>query len=146
MKFVELIVQAVKSIADLCNKLMDAADGEKYAAGVQALNQNVDETYNQMRELILNDETLSTETKLEKLEKLAKSQEAARKNCEAAIEGNKKQVAKIGKEIFAALATCGLSYLPQIVNAMKSNNPNEPASIPEAEQPALIEDTSEPLA
>ena len=142
MNIVGLIVEAVKNIAALCNKLVDAADAKKYAEGVQKLNQSVDETYNKMRELILADDSLTTEEKLEKLEKLAQSQETARQTCEKAIQGNKEHIAKIATEIFAALTTCGISYLPKIVSGIKSSKKQPEVAVNENERPSLVEETS----
>ena len=119
IKFIEYILKAVKNITEICNKVVDASDPKKYAEGVHALNQNVDETYAKMRELIANDETLSASEKVEKLDKLALSQQAAIKACGEEIKDNRAHIAKIVTEVFAALATCGVSYVPKMIDGCK---------------------------
>ena len=120
IKFIEYILKAVKNITEICNKVIDASDPQKYAEGVHALNQNVDETYARMRELISNDDTLSASEKVEKLDKLAKSQQAAIKACGEEIRDNRAHIAKIVTEVFAALATCGVSCIPRVINGNKN--------------------------
>lgn len=119
IKIVECIVQFVKNITSLCNKVVDASDPVKFAEGVNTLNRQIDDTYVKMRELIMNDGTMSSSEKLEKLEKLANSQKAAQYSCEEAIKENREHLAKIVAEVFAALATCGISCIPKVVKGHK---------------------------
>ena len=119
LKIIEYILQAIKNITEVCNKVVDSSDPKKHAEGVHALNQNVDETYAKMRELIANDETLSASEKVEKLDKLALSQQAAIKACGEEIRNNRAHVAKIVTEVFAALATCGVSCIPKVIGGRK---------------------------
>ena len=117
IKIFEYIAQAIKNITSLCNKLVDAGDAEKYAQGVQSLNESVDETYAKMREVILNDNTLTSDQKLERLEKIANSQVSARQTCEEAIKGNRENISKIVGDVLLVAATCGLSkYIPAVRN------------------------------
>ncbi len=119
IKLLEYIAQIVKNITEVSNKVADASDPKKYADGVSTLNQNIDETYAKMRELIVNDDTLSAPEKVEKLDKLAKSQQAALTACGEEIKGNRENVAKIVTEVFAALATCGVSCIPKVIGGRK---------------------------
>ncbi len=119
IKIIEYIVQAVKNISEICNKVVDASDPKKYAEGVNALNENVDETYAKMRELITQDDTLTATEKVEKLEKLAESQQAALRACKDDIKDNREHIAKIVTEVFAALATCGVSCIPKVIKGCK---------------------------
>ena len=119
IKLIEYIAQAVKNITDISNKVVDSSDPKKYAEGVSALNQNIDETYAKMRELISNDDTLSATEKFEKLDKLAKSQQAALAACGEEIRNNRAHIAKIVTEVFAALATCGVSCVPKMIGGRK---------------------------
>lgn len=116
------IVQAVKSLIGTCEKMVDGADTQKYASSVNTLDQNVDATYAQMRDLIVKNEKLTEEQKLEKLEKLAQNQMSSRKACQEAINGNRDSVSKMIGSFFLALATCGLSYIPKLVAELKKNN------------------------
>jgi hypothetical protein len=116
------IVEIVKNITILGNKIVDSADSEKYANDIYNLNKDVEETYVKMRELISNDDTLTTDQKLEKLEKLANSQQVAKKSCEEAIKGNREHISKIIGEIFLALTTCGISYIPKVLNSQNKHN------------------------
>ena len=119
IKFIEYILQAIKNITEVCNKVVDSSDPKKYAEGVHALNQNVEDTYAKMRELIANDDSLSASEKVERLEKLANSQQAALKACGEEIKNNRAHVAKIVTEVFAALATCGVSCIPKVIGGRK---------------------------
>ena len=53
------IADAIKSIASLGEKIIDATNEEKYANGIQKLNQSVNNTYAQMCEIIKKDDTLT---------------------------------------------------------------------------------------
>lgn len=119
VKIIEYILQAAKNIIEVCNKVVDASDPKKYAEGVHSLNKNVEETYAKMRELITTDNKLSASEKVEKLEKLANSQQAALKACGEEIKDNRAHTAKIVAEVFAALATCGISCIPKVIGGRK---------------------------
>ena len=119
---IQHIVEIVKNLTTLGNKLVDSTDAEKYSKGVHSLNQNIEETYSKMRELIVNDTTLSVEQKEEKLYSLANSQLKAKERCQEAIQGNKESVARVTAEIILALSTCGISYIPKLVNQNKKYN------------------------
>ena len=119
IKIIEYIIKVVKNVTELCNKIIDASDPEKFAEGVKLLDQGVEDTYAKMQELIMQDNTLSTEEKLEKLEKIAASQQSARKACEDAIKENREHVAKVVTEVFVALTTCGISCIPKVVQGCK---------------------------
>ena len=105
------IMEAVKKLTDFCKELVGIADAEKYADGVEKLNKEVENTFSKMREVIVNDDSLTADEKLEKLNKLADRQEAAQKNREKAVEGNRESVLKVIKEIVFALTTCGIYCL-----------------------------------
>ena len=120
LPIIQYIVQIVKNITELGNKIIDSADNEKYAKAVNSLNKNVDETYEKMRELIEKDETLTIEQKLDKLEKLANSQIAAKQSCDETLKGNREHVHKIVSEVFFGLTTCGISYIPKIIGSKKN--------------------------
>ena len=116
------IVKSFKGIVSLCNKATDASSPEKYAQSVQNLNQSVDETYMKIRDLISNDETLSTAEKIEKLDKLANSQLIARQSCDEAIKGNKENVVKIIGEVLLAFGTCAFLIYPNLLAKRKERN------------------------
>ena len=122
---IEGIVSAIKGLTNVCDKMVDGADAQKYASSVNTLDQNVDATYAQMRDLIAKNEKLTEEQKLEKLEKLAQNQMSSRKACQEAIKGNRESVSKMIGSFFLALATCGLSYIPKLVAELKKNNINK---------------------
>lgn len=116
---IQNIIEIVKNITEIGNKIVDSADAEKYSNGVHSLNKNVDDTFNKMRELIENNNTLTIEQKLEKLDALATRQLAARTSCDEAIKGNREHIAKITSEVFLALSTCGISYVPKLISKSK---------------------------
>lgn len=133
--FVEAIVDAVKKLTDFCKDLVGLADAQKYASGVEALNQEVEKTFSMMREIIMNDNSLTSEQKIEKLNKLADRQEAAQKNREKAVEGNRDGVLKVVKEIVFALATCGVYCLHSSKHGKKkAKELQEPIEVLEMEE------------
>ena len=121
IKVMEHIIGFAKNIGAAGNKLMDAADPEKYVAGVKALGQSVDETYAKMRDLITEDESLSISEKLERLDKLAQSQAAAQLACEKSIKENREHIARVIAEVFAALITCGIACIPKAIKKRKKS-------------------------
>ena len=137
----EGIVKAFEGLVSLCNKTADASNSEKYAQSVQALNQNVDETYAEIRDLITNDATLSTDEKIEKLNELAKSQLIARQSCEEAIKGNRENVTQIIGEILLAFSTCGISYAPKLLTKTKKDLETDlPLAVETKNEPKLLEE------
>ena len=60
------------------------------------------------------------EQKLDKLEKLANSQIAAKQSCDETLKGNREHVHKIVSEVFFGLTTCGISYIPKIIGSKKN--------------------------
>ena len=134
------VVKALDGVVSLCNKTADASNPEKYAQSVQTLNQNVDATYAEIRDVIANDETLSTDEKIEKLNELAKSQLKARQSCDEAIKGNRENVTKIVGEIFLAFSTCGLSYAPKLLAKTKKAGDSIPLVIETENEPMLLEE------
>ena len=121
VEIVKHIVEIAKSIGSTSNKLIESTDSGKYVNDVKALSKSVDETYAKMRELISQDENLSVTEKLEKLEKLAQSQLAAQQACEKSIQENREHLTKIAGEILAALATCGISFIPKAFKKRKKD-------------------------
>ena len=119
IKLFEYIAAAVENITALCNKVIDSTDAEQYADGVLKLNANVDATFDKMRELIEADDRLSTEEKLKRLDDVAARQIAARESCERAIKENRESVLRAVKEIVAAITTCGLVYVPKVIDAVE---------------------------
>ena len=57
---------------------------------------------------------------LDKLEKLANSQIAAKQSCDETLKGNREHVHKIVSEVFFGLTTCGISYIPKIIGSKKN--------------------------
>ena len=139
------IMQAFGNILGICTKAMDASDSEKYVQSVEKLTHNVDQTYEKMREIISNDETLTADEKIEKLEKIANSQIAARQTCEEAIKGNRENVVGVAGEVLLAFATCGISYAPKLISRKKRKClENIEASVVESKkQPELLSEKGE---
>lgn len=127
----EKIVDLLRGMTELAKKAVDQGDGEKFVKNVNELALNVDETYAHMREIIMSNDKLSVEEKLEKLEKLAEQQMAAKQKCEEAIKGNREHVAKITLDVVKGLLTCGVSFAPAIIKELKKTSliSNEQASL-----------------
>ena len=118
--FIKAIVDMIKSVADLCKTALDASDPEKYAKGVQNLNEGVSDTYAEMRRIIANNVNFSEEEKLRRLSELAQMEEESKRKCGEAIKGNREQIGKITLEIVAGFLTCGVSFAPAIVKKVKA--------------------------
>lgn len=128
MAIITKLLDCVKTIADLSKTVIESADSEKYAKSVETLNHGVDDTFAEMRAVIMNSTKFSEEEKLERLQELARSEQEAKQKCDEAIKGNRDHVAKIAKDVMMGLMTCGLSFVPEMVKKIKA----EPAEKPEA--------------
>lgn len=117
MKLIDGIVEAIKQVAVLGQKAVDAGDPEKYVKSVEVLNRGVSDTYEQMRQIIVSSDNFTEEEKLERLAKLAKEEAESKKRCDEAIQGNREQVARIVLGITKGLLTCGISYIPDIAQS-----------------------------
>ena len=129
MQLVKLVLGLFDDVTELTKKVSDAGDPNTYAEGVNNLNQGVSDTYEQMRNIIVNSDEYSDDEKLEKLQKLAESEAIAKKNCSEMIMENRKNVAKVVMDVFGGLLTCGLYFVPAIIKRMKGamlENPDIP--------------------
>ena len=144
MLLLDGIIKLFGEITSLCNKAMDASDPEKYANSVEKLTHSVDATYERMKDIVINDSTLTADEKLERLDKIASSQASARQSCEEAIKGNRKNVSKITGEVLLAFTTCGISFAPKLFKKKgKSSNDVEVKSVSAEEPTNLIAKKSE---
>ena len=75
----------------------------------------------QMRQMIIEDEQLSTDEKMKRLESIDQSQQQAQERREKAIKENRENVSKVALEIFKGFLTCGISFVPAVVNEMKKS-------------------------
>lgn len=115
----EKAIDMFKGISDLCKKVIDAGDSEKYAKSVNQLNEGIDDTYANMRSIITNSEKFSDEEKIQKLKELAECEAEAKRKCGEAIQGNRENVAKISLEVLKGFLTCGISFAPAIIKQLK---------------------------
>lgn len=122
-------IEMIKNVSDLCKTALDAGDSEKFAHSINELNAGVNDTYEEMRKIIINNDKYTADEKLIKLKELADSEEKAKANCASAINGNRDNVTKVILDIFAGFLTCGISFAPAIVKGVKnsiSNNEDAP--------------------
>ena len=119
IKIAEYAVGAIKNIVSLSEKAIEAGSPETFANSIQKMTKSVDETYAQMRQMIMDDDTLDTDEKIKRLNEIAKSQQAAYERCEESIRGNRENAAKVAMEIFKGFLTCGISFLPAILSDVK---------------------------
>ena len=117
--FVGKIADMVKSVSELAQSVVEQGDSKKYADSVETLNQGVGSTYEQMRLLIVNSETLSDTEKLERLRELAELERESKGQCGKEIQENREHVGKIALEVTKGVLTCGLSFAPSIVKEVK---------------------------
>ena len=141
IKIIEYAVGVFKNITDLCKKVMDAGDGEKYAKEINALNHGVDDTYTQMRKIIVESKEFSDDEKTKKLEELAQSEMKAKKICGDDIRENRSNVAKVSLEICKGFLTCGLSFTPALIKSIK-NSLSDDSSISELETIVIDNNTN----
>ncbi|MBR5279347.1 MAG: hypothetical protein IKU26_00055 [Clostridia bacterium] len=111
-------------VANICNNVTSAGDAEKYASGVKTFNEDVNETYALMREIVCQDNTLTTDEKLERLKKIAEYQEQSKKRGGEAIQGNREGIADVVTNVFDALVTTGISVPSNLVGGITSKLPH----------------------
>ena len=133
---IEKLIDLFKSVANLSEKVVEQSDPEKYAKSVNELSQGVDNTYDQMRKIIIESDKFTDAQKLKKLKKLAEQEMETKKKCDEAIKGNREHVAKIALELVKGFLTCGVSFAPSIVKEIKSAGKNQKELI-EVETPLL---------
>ena len=135
---IKAAIDMVKSMTDLTAKVIDAGDPKKYAESVEKLHSGVDESYALMRSIVENDNSLSTDEKLEKLKQLAEEEQAAKDKCGEALEGHREKTSKIAIDVLQGFLTCGLSFTPAIIKSIKK-------ALSSKEEPELINvESSEP--
>ena len=117
--FVGKIADMVKSVSELAQSVVEQGDSKKYADSVETLNQGVGSTYEQMRLLIMNSETLSDTEKLERLRELAELERESKRQCGKEIQENREHVGKIALEVTKGVLTGGLSFAPSIAKEVK---------------------------
>ena len=136
---IDSALKLCKSVSDLSQKVIDAADPEKYSKSVDELNKGVSDSYAAMRNIIMTSEKFSDEEKLERLNKLAEQEQESKRKCGEAIKGNRENVANISLEIVKGFLTCGISFAPSIAKNMKASTKQEQITI-DGEAPLLIEE------
>ncbi len=119
IKIIEYAVAAIKNFTSLSEKVIDAGSPEKYANGIEKMSKSVDDTYAVMRDIVAQDNTLTTDEKLNRLNAVADSQQRAKEKCGEAIKGNRENVAKVTFEVVKGFLTCGVSFLPAIIKETK---------------------------
>ncbi|MBR5501373.1 MAG: hypothetical protein IKV74_07590 [Clostridia bacterium] len=110
-------------VANICNNVTNAGDAEKYAAGVHTFTEDVNETYAIMRDIICQDNTLTTDEKLERLKQIALLQEESKQRGGDAIHGNRENLAGTITNMFNALVATGVSLPSQIVGGITEKFP-----------------------
>ena len=99
----------LKNVSDLTGKAMEFADPEKHAKNIEKLHQGVDESYKYMREIVQNDESLSTDEKLKRLKEIAEQETETKKRFGDILDNHQEKSMKIAKDVFAGILTAGLS-------------------------------------
>ena len=112
-------LEAFKTLTELVSKIIDAGDPKRQAVAVNIFQKGIDDTFDTQRKIIENAADLSTDEKLERLRKLAEEQQKVKEECGEALEKHRKDVAKVALEVFQALLTCGLSFIPAIIENIK---------------------------
>lgn len=141
MAFIGKMADMIKGVSGLTQTVVESADSEQYANSVESLHKGVDETYEQMRLLIVNSETLSDTEKLQKLQEIAEQERESKRKCGEEIKENRENVGKIALEVAKGVLTCGLSFAPSIVKEVKQlGRKNETLELPTA--PTMVVDSS----
>lgn len=116
---IDSAVKCVKSLCDGASTLVRSGDPDNFAKSVEKFNSGVNENYELMREIIKNDDTMSAEKKVEKLQKIAEQEERAKQKAAKAIDHHTEVVWKIVLDVIKGFATCGLIFAPEIVKNVK---------------------------
>lgn len=133
-----IVLEMIKNITSLCNKVADAGDSEKYARSINELSQGVSDSYSQMRNIICNSDKFSDDEKLIKLQELAGQEIEAKRKCDEMVKENRKNIGKIVLYVFEGLLTCGLSFAPAIIE--KINNATSKGDVVSTEEIKTIID------
>lgn len=120
IKLISELAKMIKSISELTQKVINAGDPQKLAAGIQELNQNINLTYDGMRSVVINSKEFSDDEKIEKLQKLAVQEQEALRVANETIKSNRENAGKVALEVFKGLLTCGISFAPDIVKGLKN--------------------------
>jgi len=118
-----------EKIGDLCKNVITAADSEKYAKGVHAFNNDVNEYCAAMRELVINDPEMPTEQKLEHLKSILEIEKKAKYESAEAIKNNREHVATVALVVLKAALTCGVSLAPEVIKGIKAEIGELPSDI-----------------
>ena len=114
------VIELLKNISSLCNKVIDSSDPEKHAKSVNELNKGVSDTYEEMRKIIVNSDKFSDDEKIKRLQQLSKQEETSKKKCSELIAENRKNIAKTVMYILEGFLTCGISFTPAIMKQVKN--------------------------
>jgi ATP-dependent DNA ligase len=117
---IKAIAEAVKSVADLGTNVVESADSEKYAKSLNEFHKGVEENYSLMRNLINNDESLSTDEKLKRLEDVAQKEADAKKNYGESIRKDREHVTETVMNVVGGFLTCGAYLAPSIIKNIKN--------------------------
>ena len=119
---VKAIFEAVKKTVSLCDKVVESSDSEKYTKSIQDLNACAEETFAAMRTVITEDQTITSDEKLKRLEALADRQIVARQTCEDALKGNKENSSNVVGTVLLAISTGGVSLgVSNIIKKIKKD-------------------------
>ena len=138
MALIGKLADMVKGVSELSKTVVEQADSEKYANSVNSLNQGVSDTYEQMRQLIVNSDTMSDVEKIERLQLIADQEREAKRQCGQEIKENRENVGKIALEVTKGVLTGGLSFAPGIVKEVKQmRHNNETVELPASSMPVI---------
>ena len=119
MAFVGKLADMVKGVSELGKSVVEQSDSEKYANSVDTLSKGVSDSYEAMRSVIRNSETMSDEEKLKQLQLIADREKETKSQYGQEIRENRENVAKIALEVTKGVLTAGLSFAPSIVKEVK---------------------------
>ena len=166
MKF-EALIKVFDKLSDATSKMLDRGSPEKLAAAVEELHSGTEESYDLMRTIIGESETLTDEEKVEKLRAIAEEERKTKLEYAKAIDDHSERSAQIALGVFKGVLTLGIGYMPDIIKRMgelrdskkqelieeapaaidppESGFISEPIDPPDAEEPVIIEPLPEDI-
>ena len=127
--FLSIAAGMLKGLEDLTSKAMDFIDQEKQTKSINQLHEGVSDSYALMREIVKNDESLSSDEKIEKLKEIANEERIAKEHCNDIIDNHQEKAARVVKDVFAGFLTAGLSFTPRLIKGIKEAV-NDKAQLP----------------
>ena len=139
MGYLAAIMSAFNKVTDAASKILDQGDPQKFATAVDQLNTSTEESFEAMRKIISESDSLTEKEKLEELKKLADQEAETKLKYAESLGGHSERTAQIALNVVTGLLTAGLSFAPEVIRRMKVSIEERKDVLPAPNEPPLIE-------